>query len=215
MIVMNMLLSLSSRPLGWRVSIVVVFVATTARTSYAYYDQVYAMHGSGTTNPEFCYWNILDKLAAQTKFPTKFDYRAVGSTVGQQEIANGNNKSYAPTYFGSGDLPFSTQQYDEMKNASLTLLQLPVLLGTVSFFHNVPMKSSVAANDNSIEPPNLTLSPCLLARIFTRNITTWTDPDIMALNPDFIPETAGSITVMVRNQGSSSTWAASNVSAGG
>lgn len=200
------------RPLGLFASIVVVLVAT-ARTSYAYYDKVYAMHGSGTTNPEFCYWNILDKLAAQTKFPTKFDYRAVGSTVGQQEISNGNNKSYAPTYFGSGDLPFSTQQYNEMKNASLTLLQLPVLLGTVSFFHNVPMKSTVA-NDNSIEPPNLKLSPCLLARIFTRNITTWTDPDIMALNPDFIPDTAGSITVMVRNQGSSSTWAASNVSAG-
>ena len=51
----------------------------------------------------------------------------------------------------------------------------------------------------------LKLSPCVLAKIFLRQITTWDHPDIVAENPELSVDPGAPITVVRRSDGSSST----------
>ena len=50
--------------------------------------------------------------------------------------------------------------------------KVPALFGAVSFFHSVE------------GVPDMKLTSCLIARIFTRDITDWSHPDILEYNPD-------------------------------
>ena len=131
-------------------------------------SQILSIDGSGTTNPSKCYWSIMETMKARAKLPLQLTYRAVGSTTGQAEFSNGfSNISVAD--FGSGDLPISTEAYNNYTAAGIGVVHLPVLLGAVSIFHSVP------ATD-------LNLTSCLLARIFKREITSWDHEDILAEN---------------------------------
>lgn len=155
-------------------------------------QEILSIDGSGTTNPSKCYWSIMEKMASQAKLPLQLTYRAVGSTTGQAEFSNGFS-DIAANDFGSGDLPISTAAYNNYTDAGIGIVHLPVLLGAVSFFHSVPIQ-------------NLNLTGCLLARIFSREITQWDHDDILAENsalrenPVDLP-----ITVVRRVKGSSST----------
>lgn len=156
-------------------------------------ETVLGIHGSGTTNPSKCYWNILDKLEARSRLPLHTTYRAVGSTTGMVEFIN-DLKLDAPIDFASGDIPITTEDYERLSGANIGVIHLPILLGAVSVFHSVP------------NTPDLNLTACLLAKIYTREITTWTDPEIADRNPNLsVPDEAKQITVGVRREGSSST----------
>ena len=173
--------------------------STLVTTAVAHSD-VLNIHGSGTTNPSKCFWAIMEDFEDQTKHPIRMTYRAVGSSTGIEEFVNGNSTIPAAD-FGSGDLPLPEEVYEGLKQNNISVVQLPIFLGAVSFFYNVP----------GIE--KLDLNACLLARIFGREITVWGHEDIVARNPDLEGSTL-EISVARRVRGSSSTDAITNVSSG-
>jgi ABC-type phosphate transport system substrate-binding protein len=66
----------------------------------------------------------------------------------------------------------------------------------MSAFHSVP--------ESDLGGAGLHLTPCVLAEIFSRQITMWNDAKILALNPSaFLP--AQGIVMLHRNKGSSTT----------
>lgn len=129
-------------------------------------------------------------VQVQTKLPTKMTYRGVGSSTGQAEFVG--NVTRPDNDFGSGDIPLSAENFARFEAGSV--LHLPIVLGAISFFHSVPTGDS-----------QLNLTPCVLAKIFKREITEWTDPEILELNPDLSLPGGFPIYVARRVQGSSST----------
>ena len=81
-------------------------------------SSILSLHGSGTTNPSKCLWAILDQFMDRIKVPTRLTYRAVGSITGQEEF-KGDNSNFNNSLidFGSGDIPFSTDDYNNLKSA--------------------------------------------------------------------------------------------------
>jgi ABC-type phosphate transport system substrate-binding protein len=126
-------------------------------------QEIIPVHGSGTTNPSKCYWQIMDQMQAQAKLPIKMTYRGVGSSTGQAEFVG--NGSVSDNMFGSGDIPITQEDYDLFPVGSI--IHLPIVLGSISFFHSVPVGDG-----------KLNVSPCLLAKIFSRKITDWTDQEV-------------------------------------
>ena len=158
------------------------------------------LHGSGTTNPSKAIWAAIEQLTARANPEVHITYRAVGSGTGQKEFGGWSNTPPNTPYtmFGSGDIPFSKEDFDTMKAAGREPLQVPFVIGAVSFFHSLPGLQS-----------GLNMTSCLLADIFSTRITKWDHPDVAAINP----ELAGSayagqdIFVVRRELGSSSTSA--------
>lgn len=155
---------------------------------------VLSIHGSGTTNPSKCYWHIMDKMEARSKLPMHMTYRGIGSSSGQAEFANDQKI----TYFGSGDIPLKEELYSQLSSTE-TVLQLPVFVGAVSFFHNVP------------NAPTLNMTACTLAKVMMRDITNWNDDEITKDNPELtLPSGGLAIRVARRVDGSSSTSGITN-----
>ena len=169
---------------------VALFLASCLMASPSSAQEVISVHGSGTTNPSKCYWTIMDQMNIQSKLPIRMTYRAVGSSTGQAEFIG--NGSLSENMFGSGDIPFNAEKYDAFEDS--TILHLPVLLGAIAFFHSVPTGEE-----------RLNLSPCILAKIFSRKITDWGDDEIMKANPNLSLPNPSPITVAHRVKGSSST----------
>jgi ABC-type phosphate transport system substrate-binding protein len=168
-------------------SLVAMMTASTAAA-----QSVISVHGSGTTNPSHCYWQVMDQFMNQAKLPIKMTYRGVGSSTGQAEFIGDGTTS--DNMFASGDLPFGAEDFATFPANSI--LHLPIVLGAISFFHSVPTGDS-----------QLNLSACLIAKIFSRKITDWTDAEVIAENPglDAILPSPYPITVARRVLGSSST----------
>jgi ABC-type phosphate transport system substrate-binding protein len=166
------------------------FSAMMASTTMA--QNVISIHGSGTTNPSKCYWQIMDQMQVQAKLPVRMTFRGVGSSTGQAEFLG--NVSVSDNMFGSGDIPIGADDYAQFPAESI--FHLPVVLGAISFFHSVETGEE-----------KLNLSPCLLAKILNRKITDWTDAEIIDENPNLLnvlPDSSP-ITVAHRVEGSSST----------
>lgn len=157
-------------------------------------QEVASLHGSGTTNPSKCYWHIMDELQTQLKIPARLTYRAIGSSGGQEEFIGDTGGEVPVPYndFGSGDIPLDQDDFDLFQEG--TILHLPIVLGAISFFHSVPTGDK-----------ELRLTPCLLAKIFDREITDWTDEQIKEVNPDLDLPGPFPIRVARRVNGSSST----------
>jgi ABC-type phosphate transport system substrate-binding protein len=157
---------------------------------------VLELHGSGTTNPQKLMWKTMSILETRAKVPIRMTYRAVGSGTGQKEFI-GESPDFGPLgNFGSGDIPFSKDNYDAMIGRGQELMHIPFLMGAISFFHSIP--SSLP----------LDLNACLLARIFNLDITMWDHEDILAFgdNQALATIVAGKkINVVRRVFGSSST----------
>jgi ABC-type phosphate transport system substrate-binding protein len=167
----------------------------------------------------------------RSQITTRLTYRAVGSSIGQQEFLGVNNSiqeptnssltinSYAPhSDFGSGDIPISTTAYTAL-NAAVELqegkidnnfshmVHLPFAMSSVSFFHNIP---GVPDGEKGLK-----LNPCLLARIFNGKIQQWDSQEIIDANEhiqDILREIKTPIYVARRVNGSSSTKSITEVS---
>ncbi|KAJ8605646.1 hypothetical protein CTAYLR_000149 [Chrysophaeum taylorii] len=151
------------------------------------------LDGSGTTNPSKFYWEIMSLFEARAKPAVRMTYRAVGSSTGQYEFI-GKDQEYVPyNDFGSGDIPIDEEDYANLTNLEIGVLHVPFSLGAMSFFHNVP----------GVDKLNMTA--CLLADIFNRDITTWDDSEILAVNPNLDVPTSQPILVYHRVLGSSTT----------
>ena len=111
----------------------------------------------------------------RTKAPVLMTYRAVGSSTGQLEFVGEANNGEAYNNFGAGDIPMKKDYYDALVLEGRKMVHFPFVMGGISFFHSVP---------DSETGGELDLTGCLLAKIFSGEITKWDDPEIKAKNPD-------------------------------
>jgi ABC-type phosphate transport system substrate-binding protein len=179
--------------LAWltmKFSAIAVFLAALSPAAHVQGQSLIGLHGSGTTNPSKCFWHIMDQFQDRVKEPVKMTYRAVGSSTGQLEFIGDGTTS--DNHFGAGDIPFDAEKFSNFPEGSV--VQFPFVLGAISFFHSVPVENGA-----------LELNSCLLAKIFNLDITDWTDPEILELNPGLSLPSPYPIHVARRVNGSSST----------
>jgi len=155
--------------------------------------------GSGTTNPSKFFWQVMELMMARSNSNFRLTYRAVGSGTGQKEFSQVEDSDYSAALsdFGSGDIPMSKSHYDQMVAAGREMVHIPFSLGAIGIFHSV----SVA----EVGSQGLKLSPCVLAKIFSGQITEWDHAEIKADNPDLDVPAGTIIQVGHRTSGSSST----------
>jgi len=129
-------------------------------------------------------------------------YRAVGSSTGQKEfmgrIGAGPGTFEPLNDFGAGDIPMSEDRYNNVTANGREMVHIPFVMGAIAMFHSVPASDYAPATA-------IDLTPCLLARIFSGDITTWDHADIKAINPTLNVPAGQTIMVTRRNKGSSST----------
>ena len=108
-----------------------------------------------------------------------------------------DNKGYTKRWtseLGCSELPLTEEQVTRM--GGKVALHLPFVLGAISFFHNVP-----EAPDDGLK-----LSAEVLAKIFSREITTWDHSEIRNLQTNGWANAPNeNIKVVHRIKGSSST----------
>ena len=136
-------------------------------------------------------------MEERTKVPFHGTYRAIGSGGGQAEFLGANN-GYTPyNHFGAGDIPIKVADFENATTiGGRTFAHIPIVVGGISIFHSVVIADGL----------EVALSPCLLAKVFQRNITMWDHEEIINENPTIADQLAGHpINVVVRRLGSSST----------
>ena len=116
-----------------------------------------------------------------------------GSGTGQSDFIGDGTADGNYNHFGSGDIPFDSDDFLAANVVHSQFIQVPFVIGGIAFFHSVP------ASYGEID-----LDACLLAKIFNRDITVWNHADIVALNPA-LASLDQPITVARRVEGSSST----------
>jgi len=170
-------------------------------------------HGSGTTNPDRCYWHILESIMSQTKIPSWLTYRSTSSGPGQEEFMG--NITHPFTHFASSDYPLPKLLYESLRNAGKEMIHLPVMVSAIGVFHSVPLKHPNAP----LDVIDLNLTSCLVARIYQGDIVDWNHPEIVEVNPNLdLPVAVNNygkpkeeqifpIQVVHRDMGSSSTYA--------
>lgn len=189
---------------SYNLLVVTIALVLSMSTHFAAADSdVINVHGSGTTNPSKCIWKLMGMFMAQSKILTHMTYRAVGSTTGIKEFLGDKDASNPDTPlndFGAGDVPVSNSQYKTLTSKGIDMLHIPFVLGSISFFHNIPNVPEGSSG--------LNVTGCLLAKIFDTSIRVWDHPDIIKINPhlaDMLPSTDYPISVGRRVEGSSST----------
>lgn len=135
------------------------------------------IHASGTTNIALWLTSEFNKMMARANPAVHISYRAVGSGTGQAEFINKIGGFEPLTAFGTGDIPLSQEDMDDLDANQIAVVQAPLCLSAISVFYNIPVLRDA---DNK----ELFLTSCLLARIFMGEITSWCDEDIVAVNPD-------------------------------
>ena len=157
-------------------------------------SQVQSLHGAGTTNPSKLFWETLGLMEARSRNPLHATYRAVGSSTGQKEFLGTEENGYvALNHFGAGDIPMTASRYASVVAAGRTMVHIPFAMGGIGVFHSAPVGGA-----------SVHLTACVLAKIFSAQITMWNDAEIAALNTDLsLPALA--IKVVHRVHGSSST----------
>jgi len=161
----------------------------------AHGHEVVEVHGAGTTNPSKLFWETMDLISERARFGAHMTYRAVGSSTGQKEFTGKEPQYTALNDFGAGDIPMTKSRYDVVVAAGRTMLHVPFALGGIAVFHSIP--SAMLGGSE------LDLDACLLAKIFSGQITDWSDSEIRANNPGLTA--SGKIKVVRRKNGSSST----------
>ena len=112
------------------------------------------------------------------------DYEPVGSLAGLMRL------DQPELDFAATDVPVSPQDLERLGR-----LQFPIVMGGIA----------IVANLEGVEPGILRLSGSVLADIYLGRITNWSDPALVALNPDLaLPDLA--ITPLHRIDGSGSTF---------
>jgi ABC-type phosphate transport system substrate-binding protein len=160
------------------------------------------LHGSGTSNPSKYFWKTMDLFEERSKIPVKMTYRSVGSGTGQNEFVGDANSGFKPyNHFGSGDIPMGSDKFQTLTDNGRQMVHIPFSVGAIAVFHSVPGVTP----DTPID-----LDACTLAKVFSRQIKTWDDPAIKALNPNIDVPAGVGITVLHRLKSSSSTAGLAN-----
>jgi phosphate transport system substrate-binding protein len=141
------------------------------------------IQGAGATFPAPLYAKWVEEY--QKLHPDiKVDYQAVGSGAGIKAITD------RTVQFGASDAPMSA---DQEKAAPGKLLHLPTVAGPVVMAYNLPAVKSLKLNGD------------VLAAIYDKEIRTWNDPKIAALNPGTVLPSSR-IIVVHRSDGSGTSF---------
>ncbi len=138
--------------------------------------------GSGSTFvfPILSRWG--DDYGAQSA--DKISYQPIGSSGGVMQIKSGM------VDFGASDMPLASAELDQAR-----LAQFPIVIGGVIAVVNIA----------GIKPGQLHFTGPLLADIFLGKVSSWSAPEIRALNPG-VPLPDAKITVIHRSDGSGTTF---------
>jgi phosphate ABC transporter phosphate-binding protein len=151
-------------------------------TPQAQQQQPVTLLGAGATFP----FPLISKWSTVYHGLTnvQVNYQSIGSGGGITQITQ------KTVDFGASDAPLTPTERSKAPN----LLHIPETIGAVTFVYNLPGV-----------PTGLNLTGPVIAKIFLGNITTWDDPEIVALNPTTnLPST--SIFVVHRSDGSGTTF---------
>ena len=126
------------------------------------------------------------------------NYNGVGSGAGKTAIISNT------VDFAGSDSLLSDQNYTDGKD----LQMYPMVAGAVVPVYNIAFKpvATAAAGATATSLPKLILDRQTLVDIYDGKVTTWNDPEIMALNPglkDFMP--SAPITTVHRSDASGTT----------
>jgi phosphate transport system substrate-binding protein len=142
------------------------------------------LNGAGATFPYPMYskwFSEYNKLHSDVQI----NYQSIGSGGGIRQVLNGT------VDFGASDGPMSDEQ---LKEAKVSILHIPTVLGAVVPAYNVPGISG-----------EIRFTPEALAGIFLGKIQKWNDPAITQPNPGVkFPDQ--SIVVVHRSDGSGTTY---------
>jgi phosphate ABC transporter phosphate-binding protein len=171
--------------------IVAAFTGIWGRSPKAAADTYVPVSGAGST------WsaNAIDQwISDVVQYGMRVNYAPNGSSDGRKRFLDGT-----VDYAGS-DIPFQSHPEDgslpEVPAAG-SYAYMPITAGGTAFMYNLTI--------NGQRVTNLRLSGAVVAKIFTGQITTWTDPAIAADNPGLrLP--SRKIVPVVRSDGSGSTY---------
>ena len=146
--------------------------------------------GAGATFPQplIEYWG--DIFAELTAEYVTVSYGGGGSGNGISQITEN------AVNFGASDAPLSKTEQENTNKDGKTILQIPETMGAVVPVYNIP-------SDKITGPLNLTAD--IIAKIFQRQITTWSDSEITIINPGLT--STADILVVHRSDKSGTTFA--------
>jgi len=158
--------------------------ATSSPTSTT--TQAVSLNGAGATFPAPLYTRWFDEYYKLTK--VKINYQQVGSGAGINQITQGT------VDFGASDAIMTADQQAKAEAAGGPILHIPMTSGAVAIIYNL----------HGIDSGTIELTGDILAQIYLKRITVWSDPQIAALNPGLnLPSTP--IAVVHRSDGSGTT----------
>ena len=148
-------------------------------------DYTGAVTADGATFPQPVYEQWTTDYAAETGI--QISYTGGGSGQGVKDITANI------VQFAGSDAPLKPEEQSAAETANGPILHIPTVFGAIVMAYNV----------GSISKP-LNLSPEVIGKIFTGQITKWNDPAIAADNAGITLPDLG-ITVSHRNDGSGTT----------
>jgi phosphate transport system substrate-binding protein len=155
--------------------------------------------GAGSSYPLRLIEQLAQSLAADQP-PMELQYTAVGSKDGREEFID------KKVDFALSDVPFTAEEANHARTEGGDFAYAPVAAGGLGFVYNL-----LDGNNNKIK--NVKLSPRTIARIFTGEITNWTDnADVITDNGGTAPVTPfdsvrSTIRPIVRADTNGTTWA--------
>lgn len=140
------------------------------------------LKGAGATFPFPLYQKWIQLFQKQSDI--RITYQGVGSSSGIRQLKSKD------VDFGATDAFLND---DDLKQSERGILHIPTCVGAVVVIYNLP------------EQQNLKFTPEVLSNIFLGKITTWSDPQIVKINPQIhLPETE--ISIIHRSEGSGTTF---------
>lgn len=165
---------------------------TQTNTAPTYTALTLQAGGSTFVNPVMGVWAA--GFQDFTSGAVKTNYQALGSGAGITGILQGTFD------FAGSDAPVSTSLSANYTAKNGPLLQIPETLGAVAIFYNIPGVST-----------SINLTGPILAKIYLQQITMWSDPAILAINPHANATLLNHTIVPVhRSDGSGTTYALTN-----
>jgi phosphate transport system substrate-binding protein len=145
--------------------------------------------GAGATFPYPLYSKMFDEYNKQCG--VKVNYQSIGSGGGIRQLQQ------MTVDFGASDGIMTDQQKKEAKGGKI--LHVPTVAGAVVVAYNIP----------GVSKEQIKLTPDVLADIYLKKITKWSDSRIKALNPNLkLPDQ--DIAVIHRSDGSGTTFIFTN-----
>lgn len=167
-----------------------VSAAVVQNSAAVKYGNPYQVHAAGSfyTGPFMV--SAMGTLMSDSRIPVYMTYRASGSISALTEFVNSGAAIASYQQMKISDMPLTQSDYSTLaSNTQLGVLQIPILVGSISLYHNAPVKGY-----------NVQLSACTVAKIARGNITKWNDPDILATNPQWAADASfanASITLLL------------------